>query len=138
MIRFLVRTLGFLVSAAVGLLVAQLALTGFHLDARSFVIDVVIFTVLQSILSPLLVKIAAKNAPKAIGAVGLVSTFLALLLTTWLSDGMTIDGAQTWLFATLIVWIVTLLVALFLPALFVRKLVDERRGGEPGAGRSRT
>jgi uncharacterized membrane protein YvlD (DUF360 family) len=138
MIRFLVRTLGFLVSAAIGLLVADLVLPDFHVDARSFVIDVVIFTVLQSILSPLLIKIAAKNAPRAIGAVGLVSTFLALVITAWLSDGLQIDGTQTWLLATLIVWIVTLLAALFLPALFVRKLVEERRGRAADTGRSRT
>jgi hypothetical protein len=60
------------------------------------------------------------------------------VITAWLSDGLQVDGTQTWLLATLIVWIGPLLAALFLPALFVRKLVEERRGRAADTGRSRT
>ena len=54
MITFLIRALIFLVSAAVGLIVADLVLDGFRIDWSSwwgFVFAVVIFAVLQSVLT---------------------------------------------------------------------------------------
>ena len=134
MLRFLIRTVIFLASAAVGLLVADIVLADFTIDGRSFVIDVVIFAVLQSILSPFIFKAAATSAPAILGGVGLVSTFVALLITELVSSGFTIKGVQTWLFATLIVWIVTMLATLLLPLLLLRRAVT----GAEGAGGSST
>ena len=36
--------------------------------------------------------------------VGLIGAFVALLVTNAVSDGLSIDGVDTWIFATLIVW----------------------------------
>lgn len=130
MIRFLIRAAIFLLSAAIGLLVADLVLgSNFTIDARSFVIDVVIFAVLQSVLSPFILKVTARNAPAIVGAVGLVSTYVALLITELVSSGFTITGAQTWLYATLIVWIVTMLATLLLPFILVKRAVEDHRSG---------
>ncbi|HEY7858586.1 MAG TPA: hypothetical protein VIC82_08810 [Candidatus Nanopelagicales bacterium] len=128
MLRFLIRTVVFLASSAVGLLVADLVLADFTIDARSFVLDVVVFAVLQSVLSPFIFKVAASSAPAILGGVGLVSTFVALLITELVSSGFTITGAQTWLFATLIVWIVTMLATLLLPLLLVKRAVTDADG----------
>ena len=46
------------------------------------------------------------------------------MITTWLSDGLHIEGASTWLFATLIVWLAALLAGLLLPLVLVKKAVD--------------
>ena len=46
-----------------------------------------------------------------------------------LSDGLTIDGADTWVFATLVVWIVTMLATLFLPLLLGKRMASDRRDG---------
>ena len=137
MLRFLIRVVIFLASSAVGLLVADIVLADFSIDARSFVIDVVIFAVLQSILSPFIFKAAASSAPAILGGVGLVSTFIALLITELVSSGFTITGAKTWLFATLIVWIVTMLATLLLPLLLVKRAVtgEGRPGGSASARR---
>ena len=127
MIRFLVRAAIFLASSAIGLLVAKLVLDDMTIDAASFVVVVVIFAVLQSVLAPFIAKVTARNAPALLGATGLISTFLALLVADIVSDGMSISGASTWLLATLIVWLVTMLATLLLPIILVKAGVENAR-----------
>ncbi len=131
-IRFLVRAGIFLGSAALGLLVASLLVHGMSISWSSFLIVVVIFAVLQSLLAPFLVKSTSRNAPALLGAVGLLSTFLALAVTAAVSDGLSISGLSSWLLASLIVWLVTMLATLLLPFLLVKAGVQQaraRRGG---------
>lgn len=127
MIRFLVRAAIFLASSAIGLLVAKLVLDDMTIDATSFLAVVVIFAVLQSVLAPFIAKVTARNAPALLGATGLISTFLALLVADVVSDGMSITGASTWLLATLIVWLVTMLATLLLPIILVKAGVENAR-----------
>lgn len=130
MIAFLIRAGIFVVSAAIGLIVADLALPGFTLhwdDWWGFVLAVVIFAVLQSILAPWIMKISARHAPAFVGGVGLVSTFVALLIAVLLpAAGIGIDGPVAWIIGTLIVWLVTALATWLLPALFLKKRVTGR------------
>ena len=61
MITLLFRTLTYLVSAGIGLIVADLVLPGFQIQWDKwwgFVICIVIFAILQSILSPLIARLA--------------------------------------------------------------------------------
>jgi len=58
-----------------------------------------------------------------------VSTFIALLISEVIFDGFTITGVSTWIFATLIVWIVTMLGAWLLPLIFLKRAADNRRDG---------
>jgi hypothetical protein len=127
MIRFLVRAAIFLASSAIGLLVAKLVLDNMTIDAASFVVVVVIFAVLQSVLAPFIAKVTARNAPALLGATGLISTFLALLVADIVSDGMSITGVSTWLLATLIVWLVTMVATLLLPIILVKAGVENAR-----------
>jgi hypothetical protein len=127
MIRFLVRAAIFLASAAIGLLVAKLTLDGMSIDASSFIAVVVIFAVIQSVLAPFIAKVTARNAPAILGATGLISTFIALVVADVVSDGLTITGADTWVLATLIVWIVTMLATLLLPIILVKMGVQNAR-----------
>jgi len=73
------------------------------ITATSFIVDVGIFAVLQLVLSRLV------PSQVVLGAVGLASTFVALLLTNLISSGLAIKGVGTWILATLIVWVVTML-----------------------------
>ena len=100
--RLLVSALVWLGSATIGLLAAKWLLDGMTIDGGSFVVVVLIFAVLQVVLTPFLIKVTHRNAPALLSGVGLLSTFLALLITTVLSSGMSISGLDTWLFATLI------------------------------------
>lgn len=133
MIRFLVNTAIFLGSAALGLWVTSLIVDGFTVNWEGLVIAVVIFTVAQAILSPFILKMTNRYAQAFLGGVGLVSTFVALLLTTIFSDGLTIDGATAWVIGTLLVWLITALATWLLPLFLLKKAVEERRNGN-GAG----
>ncbi|SDD07208.1 4 TMS phage holin, superfamily IV [Sanguibacter gelidistatuariae] len=127
MVRFLIRAVIFLVSAALGLLVASWILDDVTVNATGFTVAVVIFAVAQSVLSPFIAKMTARNAPAFLGGIGLVSTYVALLIASLVSDGLEITGVQTWILATLIVWLVTALATLFLPMIFIRKKIDAKR-----------
>lgn len=45
------------------------------------------------------------------GLASLLATFVALLVTDLVSDGLDIEGIGTWIGATLIVWLATMLVS---------------------------
>ena len=90
---------------------------------------VVIFAVLQSILAPWLLKITRRHANALIGGIGLISTFVALLIAVLIpAAGIGIDGPLAWIIGTLVVWLVTALASWLLPPLFLKKKVEERRG----------
>lgn len=128
MIRFLVRAVVFLVSAAVGLLVAAAVVDGVSVGASGLVAAVVVFAVLQSVLAPFFAKVAARNAPALLGGIGLVSTFVALLAATTITDSLSITGgAVTWLAATVVVWLATALATLALPVLLAWVGLESRR-----------
>ncbi|MGB4780071.1 hypothetical protein [Microbacterium sp.] len=134
MVMFLIRTLIFVASAAVGLIVADLVLEGFTIDwshPLGFILAIVIFAVLQSVLAPWLATVARRNAPALLGGIGIVSTFVALLITAVIPGaGLTIGAPWwTWVAAPVLVWIVTALATWLLPALFIKKKVEARRAG---------
>ena len=127
MIRLLIRALIFLVSAALGLLVAAWLLDGdFVLSASGFIVAVLVFTVAQSVLSPFIAKTTARFAPSFLGGIGLVSTLVALGLATLISDGLEISGATGWILGTVIVWLVTALGTLVLPMIFLKERASDR------------
>lgn len=131
MIAFLIRAVIFVVSAALGLVVADLILPGFTLhwnDWWGILLAVVIFAVLQSVLAPWLLTVARRHANAFIGGIGLVSTFVALLIAVLIpAAGIGIDGPVAWIIGTLVVWLVTALASWLLPPLFLKKQVQQRR-----------
>ncbi len=127
MVRFLVNTLIFLGSAAVGLWVTALVVDGFSISGAGLVIATVIFAVIQSILSPFIFKMTTKYASAFTGGVGLVSTFVSLLITSLIGDYLTIDGGTTWFVATVLVWLFTAIATWLLPLIFLRNQVEKRK-----------
>jgi uncharacterized membrane protein YvlD (DUF360 family) len=130
MMRFLIRTVIFLGSAALGLWVASLLLDDFSINLTGFVIAVVVFALAQSILSPFIMKMTHRYASAFLGGVGLVSTFVSLLLTTLITDGLSISGVTTWVLATLVVWLVTALATWLLPMWLLKEKVEARKGSK--------
>ncbi|MET0297857.1 MAG: hypothetical protein ABW024_10675 [Microbacterium sp.] len=131
MITFLIRAAIFVVSAFLGLVAANLILEGFYLHWSSWwgiVLAVVIFAVLQSVLAPFLLKVTRRHAPALLGGIGLVSTFVALLIAVIVpAAGIGIDGPVAWIIGTLVVWLVTAIATWLLPPLFIKKKVSDRR-----------
>ena len=128
-IRLLVRLLISLVGNAVGLIVASLVFDGFDIDVTGFIVSLVLFTVAVALLTPFLANAMQRGRSNsaALGGVALISTFLALLVTDLLTDGLSIDGVGTWIGATVVVWVVSLLAMFILPFLGLKKYLDERR-----------
>lgn len=131
MLTLVIRALIFFVSAFLGLVAADLILPGFYLhwnDWWGILLAVVIFAVLQSILAPWLLKITRRHANALIGGIGLLSTFVALLIAVLIpAAGIGIDGPVAWIIGTLIVWLVTAIATWLLPPLFIKKRVADRR-----------
>ncbi|MFV8050905.1 phage holin family protein [Mycobacterium sp. 48b] len=126
MIRFLLRVAIFLGSSAIGLLVAAWLVPGVSVSAWGFVTAVVIFAVAQAILSPFFLKMASRYASAFLGGIGLVSTLIALILASVLTHGLTIRGIGSWTAATVVVWLVTAVATVVLPALFLKKKVASK------------
>lgn len=129
MIRLLIRTVVFLGATAIGLLIAGLVVENMSIGWRGFIAAVVIVAILQSVLSAWFTKIARDKAPVLTGAAGLLSTYVGLLVATFLVNDLTISGLSTWLIATVITWLGTLLGALILPPLLAKRAVKRVRDG---------
>ncbi len=123
MIRLIVRTLIAVVANAVGLIVAAAVLDGMHMSIGSFFLDIIIFTVITALLQPF---VAAQFRRLAILS-SLIAIFVALVVTDLVSDGLTINGLSTWIWATLIIWVVALITAFILPFLGLKKFLENRR-----------
>jgi hypothetical protein len=128
-IRLLVRTAIVLVGNAVGLVVASLVLDDFEINVTGFIVSLIIFTLAVALLTPFLESVLRRNrsTSAAVGGVALISTFAALVVTDLLSDGLDIGGIGTWIAATVLVWLGSLLAVFILPYLGLRKYVEERR-----------
>jgi putative membrane protein len=127
MIRFLLSIVVHFAANAVGLLVAAALLEDMSVSGTAFVIAVAIFTLVEAVVGPMIRQAAVKNAQALLGGTALVVTFVGLLVTSLISDGLRIEGVSTWLLATVIVWVAALLATLVLPLIFVKKAVEERR-----------
>ncbi|GAA4920218.1 superfamily IV 4 TMS phage holin [Stackebrandtia albiflava] len=126
--KWLIRTALALVANAVALAIAALVLPRFEIGSFwLFVLAVVVFTVATMAVKALLGRFNRLGT----WAAGLVTTWLALLVTDILSRGIQIEGFFTWVFATVIVWLGTL----------AYDLIDDRAFAEvdrriPGSGPS--
>jgi putative membrane protein len=126
-IRLIVRTLVAVAANAVGLIVAAAVLDGMDIDATSFIVAVVIFTVVFAILTPFLAVQLRRLGNGAIGATALIATLVSLIVTDLISDGFTISGVGTWIAAAVIVWLAALVAAFVLPYLGLKKYLEENR-----------
>jgi uncharacterized membrane protein YvlD (DUF360 family) len=126
-IRFLIRIAVYFAAAAIGLIVAAALFDGVQVDTFGFIIVAAIYAVVLGLLSPLFAQQAQRSRSSMFsGGVGLITTFMALAVTAFISDDLTIDGFGTWIGATVVVWLATLVAALLLPVLVVKRVVDER------------
>jgi hypothetical protein len=104
--RRTVISLAILLAAnAIGLIIAAVVLDKVELDWTAFIFALIIFTIVEAIAVPGIGKVAESKAPAISSGVALIATFVALLITDILSDGLDIEGVGTWILATLIVWV---------------------------------
>jgi uncharacterized membrane protein YvlD (DUF360 family) len=120
-----------LLGNALGLIVAAWLLDDMALGASGFIIAVALFTLVEVIVQPLIVKISLSSAAALAGSSALIATLVGLIVTNIVSDSMSIKGFVTWLLATVIVWGVSMLGAFLLPLIFLR---NRRDAGENTQG----
>ena len=131
MLRLLARLTLTLLANALGLLVAAALLDNFSMSAPSFIVAVLIFTAVMVVLGPLVVKLTLKYANFLMGGIALVTTFVSLGITNLLTDGISISGFNTWVLATLVVWIFSIVGNLLLPLVIFKKTLQKAKQTEP-------
>jgi hypothetical protein len=70
---------------------------------------------------------AMQHAEALQGGSALVTTFVALVITSLISDGLEISGAVTWILATVIVWLGSVLAGVILPLIFLKDVAENRK-----------
>ena len=128
MVRLALSIASTIIANAAGLLLAAALLTGFKIDAASFVVVLLVFTGVMILTGPLVTKVAVTSMPQIRGSISLVSAFLGLKVTEWLMAGFDIGGLSNWLAATLLVWLGSLLAEILLPIYVFKSL---RSGNGP-------
>ncbi len=127
MVRLLARLTLTVLSNALGLAAAAVLLDDFSLNGTSFVIAVLIFSAATVVLGPLIVKLTVQHANYLMGGIALVTTFVGLAVTNLVSDGISIHGVSTWVLATLIVWIFSVIGGLVLPLVIFKKTLQKNK-----------
>jgi hypothetical protein len=122
MMRLLLTTLATIIANAVGLLLAATLLTGFTIDAMSFILVLLVFTGVMVLTGPLMTKIAVTSVPQIRGSVALVTVFIGLKVTEWIMQGFDMGGLSNWLAATLLVWLGSLIAEILLPIYVFKRL----------------
>ncbi len=127
MSRRIKSALALLAGNAIGLLLASLILTGFAIKPISFIVVVLVFTVVQVIAEPLILKLGEKKAPALKGGIALIVTFVGLLVTDLISSGLTVGGVSNLLAATLLVWLGALIASVVLPIYVFKELREAKK-----------
>ena len=127
MIRLLLTLAIQLLANAIGLVVAASVLDDMEVAVSGFIVAVAVFTAVYAIAQPFFTQMALSRVPALRGGVALIATLAGLIVTALVTDGLTIDGIWTWVLAALIVWLVALVGVLLLPAVLIKKHVEERR-----------
>lgn len=125
MIRLALRILVQLIANGVALVAGAALLDGMSLQTDGFLIAVGVFTLANVLILPLVQKQAITQSSALMGSTALVASLLALIVTTVVSNGLTIDGLSTWILATIIVWGASLVATLLLPVLVFKSLREE-------------
>ncbi len=87
----------------------------------AFVFATLLFSGIEVVLKPLILKLTRKSLPALEGGIALVTTFSGLLITSILISGMEIGGISNWLAATLLVWLGALIAGVVLPRFIFKK-----------------
>ncbi|WP_170603142.1 hypothetical protein [Ruegeria arenilitoris] len=127
MSRRIKSALALLAGNAIGLLLASVLLTGFSIQPISFIVVVIVFTLVQVVAEPLILKLGEKKAPALKGGIALIVTFVGLLATDLITAGLTVGGLSNLLAATLLVWLGALVASVVLPIYVFKELREPKK-----------
>lgn len=125
--KFILSAAAHLIANAVGLMLANILLTGFSISILGIVVVTVVFTVVSMILLPIIRKISEKKAPQLLGGLSLIVIFAGLWITALLVDSFTIGGFTNHVAATLIVWIGAMIAGVLVPKYLITSLNSPKK-----------
>jgi hypothetical protein len=121
--RFAIRLLAGLVGVAAGLLVCDVGLENLSLSAAGLLEATLVFWVAHIVVQFLALKVLVRQPSIALaGLLALASTIIALFIAVAVVPGLTVHGAQTYVWATLIIWATTAAADVF-----ARRTVRDKR-----------
>ena len=132
MLRLIALVVLELLANSIGLAAAYWILRpDFTIDWVGFLMVVGLFTAVRFVLAPLMMKLSMLYTRAFMGGSALVTIFVALLATSFLSNHLTITGVTTWVFATLIVWLFGVAAMLLLPLVIFKKTLAAAARNRP-------
>jgi uncharacterized membrane protein YvlD (DUF360 family) len=106
--RLGLRILLSLAASAIGLLVCAVLLDDFEISVEAFPFAVLLF----GIVEPIVVFALVRWMHAAVGLLALIANGLTLWLTDILSTGINVRGVGTFVLATIVIWIVNVVLEL--------------------------
>ncbi len=130
-----------LVGVAAGILVSAAVLTDMSISTTALVETTVIFWLVHIGVQFLALRVLVRQPSVALaGLLAVASTIVSLIIVVLIVSGLTIHGASTYLFATLIIWVTTAVADMIGHRMIRDRRMDrrqERRGTDPGRRVSR-
>jgi hypothetical protein len=125
LVRWGIRVGTSLAGVAVGILVSSAVLSKFSIDATAVVEAVLIFWLVHLVVQLFALKVLVHEPSIALaGLLALASTIVALIIVNAIVSGLRIHGFQTYVFATLIIWVAT-----SISDMIGRRMIKARRRG---------
>ena len=108
LVRWGIRLGTSLIGIAVGLILSGAVLSKFSIDAAAVVQATLLFWVVHLVVQVLALKVLVREPSVALaGLLALASTIVALIIVSAVVSGLTIHRIQTYVLATVIIWITT-------------------------------
>ena len=108
LVRWGIRLGTSLVGIAVGIIVSSAVLSKFSIDATAVVEAILVFWLVHLVVQLIALRVLVHEPSIALaGLLALASTIVALIIVNAIISGLAIHGFQTYVFATLIIWVAT-------------------------------
>lgn len=106
--RLAIRLGTSLIGIAVGIIVSSAVLSGFSINATAVVEATLVFWFVHLATQFMALKVLVHQPSIALaGLLAIASTIVALIIVNVIVSGLSIHGLNTYVFATLIIWVMT-------------------------------
>jgi len=106
--RWGIRLASSLIGIAAGLLLSTAVLSGFSISATALVEATLIFWLVHFVVQVMALRVLIRQPSIALaGLLALAATIISLIIVTAIVSGLSVHGANTYVFATLIIWLTT-------------------------------
>ncbi len=126
-----------LIGIALGLLLSSAVLSRLSIDAAALVEATLVFWVVHLVVQVMALRVLVRQPSVALaGLLALAATIVSLIIVDVIISGLTVHGFQTYVFATLIIWLTTA-ASDTIGTRLIRERRTDRRDEEGWSGRRR-